>query len=82
MADVASCRNDRVVNGVSSDAAIGTGPSVETVNRLDCSIAVLVNLIDIDGTMVDQTRTGSGSFATDVNFDVYVRPALWIRLAD
>ena len=38
--------------------------------------------IDIDGTMVDQTRTGSGSFATDVNFDVYVRPAMWIRLAD
>ena len=37
-------------------------------------------LIDIDGTTVDMTKRGMGSFANDTHSDIYVRPAMWVQL--
>ena len=39
-------------------------------------------MIDIDGALADMTREGKGSMATDADFDVYVRSAMWVRLRD
>lgn len=36
--------------------------------------------IDVDGTSVEMTRRGMGSFADDTHFDVYIRPAMWVQL--
>lgn len=38
--------------------------------------------IDVDGIYVDMTRRGKGALASDVDFDVYVRPAMYVQLFD
>ncbi len=39
-------------------------------------------IVDVDGACVDMTRRGKGALASDVDFDVYVRPAMFVQLVD